>query len=154
MNSRGEKEALRLLDPEDLDEVGDRVKFRVSGDHNRIQAHCCAHDESIGIREGKPSLNPGCFQNVSERIRDVLDGQGFQAVEKLLSRLLGSLFGRDIVHLPDVHLIHQQRRAGSLGAMHQLPDFSEPFLFVEEGEQGEGIEQIGLFHAFAPLVVP
>jgi len=144
----------KQLDPEDLDEVSDGVKFRIASDDNSIRAKGGGDGEGIGIGDGKLSLHPGCFKDISEGVGHALDREGLQAMEELLSLLQGSRLCDDVVHLPDVDLAHQEGLARDLGSMHQLLNLFEPFFFVEEGEHGEGIEQIWLLHVFGHPVAP
>ena len=77
----------KQLDPEDLDEVSDGVKFRIASDDNSIRAKGGGDGEGIGIGDGKLSLHPGCFKDISEGVGHALDREGLQAMEELLSLL-------------------------------------------------------------------
>src|SRR2546422_3384649 len=81
-----------------------------------------------------------------ESIGHGLDWQGLQAMQELLGFLWGAYLGNDVVHLPDVDLIHQQGLAGAFGSLEQCPNLFEPFFSVEEGQQGEGVEHMWLLH--------
>jgi hypothetical protein len=59
----------RRLEPQDLDQVGDGVELKIASHNHRVQSNRRADDEGVGIRDRKPSLYPGCFEGMSERIR-------------------------------------------------------------------------------------
>src|SRR5882724_4359235 len=55
------------LEPEDLDELGDGVKFRIASDDNRLRSQGSADGEGIGVGDGKLRLHLGGCKDVRRK---------------------------------------------------------------------------------------
>jgi hypothetical protein len=82
------------------------------------------------------------------------DWECFKAMEKVLGPFQGARLSNNVEDLANVDLVHQQGLTSCLSRAQQCPHLFKTRFSIEEGEEGEGIEDLWRLRVCGHRVAP